>query len=292
MTIRLGTLILCACTLFAQDKPADTGPVPPPEVDAALRARISLFYQAHVDGKFRLADEVVAEDSKDAFFAAAKPRYHSFEIVRINYSDNFTKAEAVVSCKADWFFHGKVSVVSLPATSTWKVVDGKWYWYVVMSNERKTPFGTMHFDPNQKPSTGGPAAPPPVMPGDPKELAQRILQSVQVDKKALMLSSYEPSSGEVHIKNGMMGPISLRADINGRFPGLTATLDKTDLKAGESATLKIACEPKDKTPKPKLTAQIYVEPINQVITVQLTFAIPPELEKQLPKDMRQKAPAQ
>ena len=37
-----------------------------------------LFYQAHVDGKFRLADTVVHEDSKDAFFVADKNQYKSF----------------------------------------------------------------------------------------------------------------------------------------------------------------------------------------------------------------------
>ena len=40
------------------------------EMDEALRARIHKFYQAHVDAKYRIADQVVAEDSKDLFFAA------------------------------------------------------------------------------------------------------------------------------------------------------------------------------------------------------------------------------
>lgn len=290
MTLRFSTMMFCACMLFAQDKPSETGPVPPPDVDAALRARISQFYQAHVDGKFRVADEVVAEESKDAFFAAAKPRYHSFQIVRINYSDNFTKADAVVFCKSDWFFNGKVSVVNLPASSTWKVIDGKWFWYAVVSNEQKTPFGTMHFD-TGKQSDGAQAGPAPVIPGDPQVLAQRILQSVRTDKQALMLSGYEPSSGEVKITNGLQGSISIRVDINGRFPGLSFTLDKADLKAGESAVLKITCDPKNRNPKPSLTAQVYVEPTNQVIPIELTFALTPELEKQIPKELRQQPPA-
>ena len=39
----------------------------PPHVDQTLRERVKIFYQAHVDGKFRVADTVVHEDSKDAF---------------------------------------------------------------------------------------------------------------------------------------------------------------------------------------------------------------------------------
>ncbi len=68
----------------------------PPEVDAALRARISKFYQAHVDGKYRLAEPLVAEDTKDFFYQANKPHYLSFGITRIDYSDNFTKAKATI----------------------------------------------------------------------------------------------------------------------------------------------------------------------------------------------------
>jgi hypothetical protein len=286
MMIRYSAAIVFACILLGQEKTIPSEQAPP-EVDAALRARIKQFYQAHVDGKFRVADQVVAEESKDAFFAATKPRYLGFEIVRINYSDNFTKALAVVSCQSDWYFHGQKSKVNLAANSLWKVVDGLWSWYVLPLGEMKTPFGTMHYNAGDNPDNKT-AAPLPPIPGDPQVLAQRILQSVQADKKELMLSSYQSSSGEVKVTNGMQGPISLRADIDGRFTGMTLTLDKSELKAGESAILKIAYEPKDRVPKPTLTARIYVEPTNQVIPIQLFFALPPDLEKQIPKELRTK----
>ena len=290
MTIRFSILLMSAYILAGQEKVVPSEQAPP-EVDAALRTRVKQFYQAHVDGKFRVADQVVAEDSKDAFFAAAKPKYLGFEIVRINYSEDFTKAQAVVFCKADWYFHGRKSMVNLPANSLWKVIDGQWYWYVLPVSEMKTPFGTMHYDTGGGQGDKQNESPVPPIPGDPKILAQRILQSVQVDKKEMMLSSYQPASGEVKITNGMQGPISLRADIDGRFPGMTFTLDKSDLKAGESAILKIAYEPKDQVAKPTLTARIYVEPINQVIPVKLFFALPPDIEKQIPKELRQRPPA-
>ena len=68
----------------------------PPAVDEALRARISKFFQAHIDGKFRQAEVLVAEDSKDFFYSANKPKYLGFEIKEIAYSENFTKAKATV----------------------------------------------------------------------------------------------------------------------------------------------------------------------------------------------------
>lgn len=278
MALRLTTLIFCAAAVFGQE----TAPLPqpPPEVDAALRARIKQFYQAHVDGKFRVADQVVAEESKDFFFAAPKPQYLGYTIIRINYHPGFQEAEAVVSCLSDWYFHGEKAKVNLPITSSWKLIDGKWFWYVVPVKEVKTPFGTMNFD------SGAPPTPRPAIPGDPRELAARILQQVQVDKTELMLSSYQDSTGEIKIFNKMQGPIHITADINSRFPGLTFELDKQDVKAGESATLTIHCSPKDRVPKPTLTATIFVEPTNQTIPVKLQFAIPPDIEKQIPKEAR------
>ena len=51
-----------------------------PEVDQAPCARLSEFYQDHVDGKFRHAEAVVAEETKDYFYSTSKPRYLSYEI--------------------------------------------------------------------------------------------------------------------------------------------------------------------------------------------------------------------
>jgi hypothetical protein len=284
-------IIVLACALCAaaqQTAPKAAPAQPPPGVDAALRARITQFYQAHVDGKFRQADEVVAEDSKDAFFEMQKTRYHSFEIVRINYAPDFKSADAVVACRSDMFFQGRSVDMKMPVSSHWKVVNGQWFWYVPpRTNERKTPFGTMHFDPEGENS----ASPIPAAPPDPRRLAASIISSVKVDKSELRLSSYEPSSGEVKIANGMLGPIDLTVNIDGPFPGLTYKLDKTHLNAGESATLTFTCNPKDRAPKPTLTARITVETTGRVYPVKLTFALPPEIEKQLPPALRPKPPA-
>src|ERR1044071_5965016 len=92
---RACVFVLLASCLSAQ-APADLFHKAPPAVDEALRARIAKFYQLHVDSKFRQAEALVAEDSKDFFYSANKPKYLGFEIKQIIYSDDFTKARAVV----------------------------------------------------------------------------------------------------------------------------------------------------------------------------------------------------
>ena len=47
-----------------------------------------------------------------------------------------------------------------------------------------------------------------------------------------------------------------------------------------------------KLPKPVLTAVIRVQPTAQFFNVKIIFGIPPELEKQLPKELRPNAPKQ
>src|SRR5580692_4431046 len=65
---------------------------PPPEVDKALRTRVNDFFQCHVDGNFRKAYEMVAEDTKDYYFAVMKIRLKSFQLTSVKYSDDFKKA--------------------------------------------------------------------------------------------------------------------------------------------------------------------------------------------------------
>jgi hypothetical protein len=291
MRVRAVALVLCifgTVALAQEATPAPAGEQAPPEVDAALRARIQHFYQAHVDGKFRLADQVVAEDSKDAFFASPKRRYLDYQIVRINYKDDFKKADVVVTCSGDWTARGQRMKVNLVSTSLWRVEDGQWFWYVLPTNAKTTPFGVMHAESETVPSTPedqSKQAAAAVL-RDPRAAAMMIVQAVKADKSELILSSYEKSSGEVTITNGMQGPITIRADINGRFPGLTHSLDRTVLPAGESALLRVVCEPKDRVAKPTLTAHVFVEETGQVIPIRLLFAIPPEVEKQIPKELR------
>src|SRR5215475_5648840 len=97
---RFTLLTMFAAVALAQSQ--DPFNRPPADVDEALRARIKLFYQYHVTGDaqaYRKAEALVAEDTKDYFYTHNKPKYISFEISRIDYSDHFTKAKATVLCE-------------------------------------------------------------------------------------------------------------------------------------------------------------------------------------------------
>lgn len=264
-------------SLLAQSA-GDTIDTAPPPVERALRAHVNQFFQAYIDGKWRVAEHLVADDSLDAFLGADKNRLVSFKIVKIRYSDNFSKAEVVVLTHQNLLFQGHRMVVPVASTTFWKVMDGNWMWYAPpQSRKQNTPFGIMAPGPaDAGTSAGG-------LPADPAAAAADIMNQVRVDRTEVELSSYQPSSGEVTIMNGMPGKIQLRADPDIGVRGFVAKLEKTELNAGEKCKLLFRMDPQDKTAKPTVTVRLRVMPLSKVIPIRVTFAIPPEVQRQLPK---------
>jgi len=260
---RASLVLLLVSGLWAQS-PADVFNKPPADVDEALRSRIAKFYQAHVDKKFRQADEYVAEDTKDFYYQANKPAYLEFEIDKILYQDNFTKAKAIVKCKTYVPIPGFNEPVMVQIPSTWKLENGLWFWYVDQSLGRETPFGVM------KPANGAQGGGPlPAMPSA-EEIKRNLWKNVQADKNQVQLRAGEESSDEVTISSKMPGSISLRLDYT-KIPGFAVSLDHVELKSGEQAKLSLRYQPREQSGPKTSEVRVIVQPTNQVIPIALSF---------------------
>jgi len=230
--LRFTLLAILACSAWAQGN-NPFAPKPPADVDAALRARMSDFFQYHVTGEYRKAEALVAEDTKDYFYDHNKPKYLSFEIRSIEYSNNFTRAKAVVMCETRINSPGFGNrAFQIPVPSSWKLEDdGKWYWWVEPEKIGLTPFGTMTPGPEVK---GGSQAPPPGMANMPTS-TDFLFQQVKLDKKSLTLSP--ESSDVITIHN--TAPGVMEVSVVQRPPGIEAKLSKSSLSSGEDATLTV-----------------------------------------------------
>lgn len=266
-------LLLTGFAAFGQDH-SDLFDKAPPAIDDALRGRVAQFYDAFVAGKFKAAYALVADDSQDKFFELSKDEYKSFEIIKIHYSENFTKATVVTAVKSDWRWHGASTVTTFPLTSNWEVVDGQWYWHYVRPTMAPTPFSPTGFVPVPPESTTDNAG---LIPKDIPGVAQGILAKVSVDKASVRLRSNETSQDVVHVRNDMPGSVSLKLD-KVDIPGLKVTMGKADLQAHEETTVTFEWRLDD--PAKKMTGhsivQLRVEPTNQVFPISVDFESLPQ----------------
>jgi hypothetical protein len=267
----------CLCAVASAQSPTDVFDKAPPAVEQALRERIAIFMGAHISGKFRAAEQVVHEDSQDIFYDSQKTKYLGYEIVRINYAENFTKATVVTAVEMDWYTArlGKMRVKP-PLTTTWKLDNGQWWWYAVPQKEWATPFGTMKPGEEAKP---GVTSTPMHTVKDVKALHDQI----RVSKTDIALSSWQAGEDSVEITNKLLGTISLKLSNAPLPPGLKVNLSKDTLATGESAKLLFRYDPPDRTVKTTQQVSLTVEPTQQVFVFTLTFAVPPEYEKYLKK---------
>jgi hypothetical protein len=253
---------------------ATSTPTPPPDVDAALRERINKFFQAHVDGKFRMADEYVAEDSKDFFYAMEKPRYLKVHGTKIEYSDNFTKAKVNTMVEAEWRIARMGAMLVKPLIPTsWKLENGQWYWYRNDPKRVETPFGVANIPDDLETQRSARVASQRHM------TVGEVLNQVVINKTQFYLSSYQDSEDEIVITNKLPGQVTV--ELRGTaIPYLTVSPLKKSLQGGESVKVKFTYKPLTKSPKSTSIVTVHVDPTNQDIPVTLLFAVPQELRRE------------
>lgn len=244
----------------------------PPAIDNALRERVKLFYDAHVEGKFRRADEVVAEDSKDDFFEAQKKRYRGFEISRIGYEPDFTKAKVLCLIDTDMVIPpGGLMAVKVPMQTHWRMENGNWFWYVPaeMRNSSESPFGKM----TSSPMVPGATPAPPSIAG---VTVESVMQSIRLDRNRVDLGPSGTLEDTVEIANSMAGWIELQPQPLA-VPGLTMSLDKKKLGGGEKARWTFRFDPSAAAGvviANPVVAEILVQPTGRLLRVRLTLEVP------------------
>ena len=261
----LAAVMLVSLAASAQDAPAD--------VDQALRARVTEFFGYHVSGEFENAWPMVADDTKKEYFAAQKTKYESFHIDSIKYSDNFTKAVVTLTVTENKRLSAQMPVVTLthPTSVLWKIENGKWCWYNDHTSNWLMPMGPSDPKSLAAARTGKPGD-MVITPGKMNERVMQIMGQSTLSKPDLRLSPAKESSDQVVFHNGQGGSVKVGLMPVDLPPGMTATLDKSDLGANEEAVLKVTYSPKkDSVPSADITLNIVMEPFARKFPITVHF---------------------
>jgi hypothetical protein len=274
MGYRAALFLSIGLTAFAQ-----TPATPAPEVDSALRSRVTEFFQDLVDSKFVEAFDLVADDTRTFYFNSEKKPLKEFKIIEVKYDPAFTKATVTLDVKREWTFSVQAArtaatIVEVPMVTIWKLEKGKWVW----SNETRpdqpvTPMGPSDVQLIHRQPDGTVAGLPPQITNEILNAAkQKILGQSSIDKREITLSTSQASSDKVTFHNGQQGAIRLQLS-PAPIPGLTVQLDKTDLNAGDDAALQISYDPRSGQAAAGKSAliRLIVVPFNQIYDVKVNF---------------------
>ncbi len=276
MTARIAyifpVLLLLPLITSAQQQPAA-----PPEVEQALRARVTQFLQYHVEGNFRKAYDMVAEDTKDQYFGSGKAQLLGFKIDDIKFTDNFTKASVIATMSKTVNVAGTDIPVSMPSTITWKIENNKWVWYAEAKSAAAWSPAGLAF-PAQGPV--GPVKSSDSAPALPKDFndqtiaaaGRSILQQVGVDKKEITLTAGKASEEKVVFHNGMPGSVQVELTAP-EVPGLSVKLESRTVRANGDVPVVFHYEPGARSASPdSINVQLLVEPLNQLFVIRVNFA--------------------
>ncbi len=275
------TCFLIPAAIFAQTP----SPAAPAEVDQALRGRVTEFFQDFVDGKFRQAINLVADDTQDYYFSSPKLEMRSFKIESVSYSNDWTKATVHMTVTRIWRMRAEGFAqdadVPGPMETTWKIENGKWVFYAKPKTDGwVTPMG-----PSADLAEAGKAAASEkkkINDGTMAAEAQRILQDsgivTDVTPKEVTLALDKPSSAKVTFRNGVPGSVALSLlGLPKDIPGFSATLEKTNVSSGDSSSVELRFDPAAGQPQTQsITIHVIVAPFDMEFPVKVNFGPPPQ----------------
>ena len=280
--------------------PTDTIPesAVPAEVATALRDRVSQFFQYHVGSVNRRGIDLVAEDTKDYYYAAQKVTFSKFTIDKLEFAKDLNQAIAWAHATRQWEIQGESATVDSEVITTWKQEDGKWVWYLDTKGLWATPMGASDFAATRAAQEKNSLNEELVfqkadgtidLPADfanPQKLAAQgaaILGKSGLDKTEVKLTFGVAAKDRVVFRNGLNGEVQL--EFGGGpsgIPGLSVTLDRQRVPGHEEAILSIDYAPPAGEPVSDLGTQIHtmnliLQPLNQIYPVKLTIlAAPPK----------------
>jgi len=259
----------------------------PAEVAKVLRERVTEFFGYHMGPVNRKALDLVAEDTKDYYFASGKTQFLGFVIKGLDFTKDLQRASVRLETTQLMQVQEFSAVTTTPVVLAWKMEAGKWVWF--LDNQALVQIGTAMGASAPPPAAAKDAPPERILNADgtlnlPKDFAapervaaqgMAIVKQSGLDKDAVTLTLSKPGQDKVTFLNGYGGQVSLSLYEAPKVPGLTITLNKTDLRANEDGVVSfVYAPPADTVPNAfarQYTLRLYVAPFNVELPIKLTL---------------------
>jgi len=229
------------------------------EAEAALRAKAEQFFQLQVDKKYRQAEALVAEDTKDDYYNGNKFNIKGFTIQRIELLDENTRAKVTINGKVTLQLPtGGAVDLDAPSMTLWKLEGGQWFWYVDKTAVVQTPFGPVRLQP------GDEKTPQLAMPGKAPDVAT-LQSSVKIDRDSVVLTTETPEQS-ITVSNELAGGVDLEFS-PAHADGFRAEIEKKHLEAGEKTLIHFTSTNGDKGGS---VAQLLVSPLGSQLDIRVT----------------------
>jgi len=265
-------LLAFVSILPAQDPFRQAPPKAPPEVEQALRSRVTEYYTLYQQGKYRQSEAYISPEGRDAYYAIRKNTIYGFEIKDIQFAPDFQSGKVSVVCQTNVAIQTQGGRMALPVFSTWKLIDGEWYALMgaLQGESVNTPFGKMTFN-------GGRAAVntpnPGVAGGTDLATANTLATMFQLKGSPLLqfpANAKEPVTQTIVLSNTGQAKLHVRNEFHD-IPGMEIATDPAEIKGGQDMTISFTYKPEVARLDGKKDLEFTILPLNQSFVVTAHF---------------------
>lgn len=246
----------------ASPHPATSTVEVPSGTEESVRARASEFYRLQIEGKFRQAEALVCEESKDVYYDAEKERWKSLKIQGVTFTAPQT-ARVSVALGNEMKTPQGTFPMEVPMVSVWHEEQGQWCLSMPKpgTGEKITPWGVM------KAGSGGTGKLPTAKPVS----VGSIQSGVQLSKNVIRFDPTKASTDVVTISNHLEG--SIQVEVNAvPLNGLTWKVISPMVKSQGTTQLEVSYDPSLAREEPaNRKLKVTVIPLNLVRDVTVEF---------------------
>jgi hypothetical protein len=200
--MKVSLALVAVSVAFAQQAPSR---------EDLLRGRVSEFWKAFEEKKYRKADALVLEEDKDDFFSWSKKQIFAQQKTDIKFSEDGKMAEVMTSVDTDEFMVGVGSMrITRPVLTYWKFQDDNWWWFAPKNMVRDSPFGKW-ITGGQRDAANPNTSITAMMAKGPN--IEDLWKKVMPSKTELSFKASAKGEDSIEFKNELPGDVSLILDI-------------------------------------------------------------------------------